>query len=471
MPRVEINGKIVDFPNDLTHEQLKKAVSSAASQIGQQGIAVPKPLEKAAEAITTPIRGFRGLGVGAQRLMSGINLPALAIPGSTPTPQNVATMASNFPLALERAAEATKKGYTPTKGERTGALLGETAAITGLTAPLAMLAPQRIAAQAALEGAMGGGVSALSDISETGRFFPKRTASMAALGAGLPLLKTKAAQDTMAKAAGMAGRIQSGVEQREGARLFKDPGAFLSPPESVAGAKLGASRAERGLKKIGQSVKETVSPEATESRKYVEKISEKYSLSRLGRSEPPTSSELLKAKQSLNKIIEATPLKQRETRAELFELKNKVDDVLEKSSPGEKSASREYARSALAGKFRKILPVTKSGDVSLTRTIGLPAVNDSLVASLGAAGVGIVQSPFLGGAAISGAGAINKAVQQAIKTPAGRQVVQSITRFLTEDKAKEYLKKAKKQNRSLSDEEQRKIARQMAVKDGWEIPE
>lgn len=436
---------------------------------------VPPFIQKIAQKITTPIRGFRGIGVGTQRLLQGIS-PNFMIPGGTPSIYDVGKMARNAPIALQRAAIATEPGYQAIPGERIGATLGEAAGYAGLTAPLAAIAPANIPIQSAIGATTGGALSAIGDISEEGKFYPGRTITNAAIGGLLPILASKNVKNVAAKTAGALGRIQSGVEQRFGERLYKSPGAFYSPSEKAAGEKLGAFRAGKGLKKIVQTAKEIVSPEAAEARKYIVDIEKQYALSKLGRAEPPTPSQLLKAKQSINKIIEVTPFKQRETRADLFELKNSISDVLEKSVPGEKSASAKYAMSALGAKFRKLLPVTKSGDISLTRTIGLPIMEPGTLKDLGILGAAplvAAQSPFLAGAAISTAGGIHKGIESVIKSPVGRQVTQSllqqVTKTLSTDKAKEYYREIRKENPDWSDKEIKNEIRKRSNKDGYTI--
>ena len=75
-----------------------------------------------------------------------------------------------------------------------------------------------------------------------------------------------------------------------------------------------------------------------------------------------------------------------------------------------------------------------------------------------------------------GAGVAARAIQDIGQSPAtiglvGSNAVRAIQKVLTESKAKQYLKQAKKENPGLSDEKTRKIAREKAIKDGWDIPE
>jgi hypothetical protein len=383
---------------------------------------------------------------------------------------DVAKVAQNTPLALERAAEAVKPGFQPLPGERVGSSVGEAVAYGGLTAPLASIAPARPLVQSLVGAATGGSMSALSDASEEGMFHPKRTVANAAVGGLLPLLSSEGLKTAGAKVAGALGKIQSGVPSKFGERLYKDPGAFLSPSENAAAKELVAFREGAGLKKVPESVKEIVSPEASEARSYVTKIAEQFELAKLGRAKPVTGSQLLKAKQSLKKIIEATPIKQSQARQELFELKEKITETLEKAAPGDRGESLKYSRSALASKFRKVLPVTAQGDISLTRTLFLPSIQDSFPAGAGTVVVGGLQSPFLGGSAISAAGGAHTLGQAVLKNPVSRQAIQSelqgVVKTLTKEKAKELIKQAP----GDTIEEKRTNARKMAKEQNYTWP-
>lgn len=439
----------------------------------ESGYKVPEIVKKTAQTLMTPVRGFRGIGVGTQKLLKNIPLRNI-VPGGAMTPTDVMNAIKNVPEALQRSAEATKPGFVPLPGEQTGAALGEMAGFGGLTAPLAAINPATTLGKTVYGALTAGGLSTAQDISEEGKISPLKTGINTAIGGGIPLVTSPTAKKLAGKLAGQFGKIQSGVPAASGERLFNDPGALFSPSEQKAAEKLVAFRERAGLKKVPETVKEIVSPEAGEARKYVQDISKQYALNKLGRAEPVTGSQLLKTKQSLNKIIEVTPLPQKETRAGLFELKNKVEQVLEKAAPGEKGESLEYARSALASKFRKLFPVTAKGDISLTRTVGVPAMQGGLLKDAGilaAAPLVVAQSPMLGGATIATAGGINKVIGDIAKNPIAKQVVssgiQQVLRELSPSKAKEYLKKALKDTKG-DVEKARILADERARKDGYD---
>ena len=63
MPRVDINGAVVDFPDNLSGDELNKAVASAAAQLGSPQAQPQKTLaEIGSSAISNIGRDFgRGL--------------------------------------------------------------------------------------------------------------------------------------------------------------------------------------------------------------------------------------------------------------------------------------------------------------------------------------------------------------------------------------------------------------------------
>jgi hypothetical protein len=118
---------------------------------------------KAAEVLATPVRGFRGIGVGAQRLMEGDQLGQ----------------------ALDRAAAATKPGFQPKEGERLGASAGEIAA----TAPMMVLTGGGGLMAQVLKGALSSGaLTAVMEASDRGDVEPIGIATSTALGGAIPLL-------------------------------------------------------------------------------------------------------------------------------------------------------------------------------------------------------------------------------------------------------------------------------------------
>lgn len=230
------------------------------------------------------------------------------------------------------------------------------------------------------------------------------------------LLKTKTVQKFLGDFVGRLGRIQSGVKKELGERLFQDPGAFFTKTLKNAGDELGAVRKEFGMV-IEKSVDDLIDPEISVSRKLV-----KDNLTKLNNGEALPAKDLLETTQGLDDIIEATHPRMRSKRAGLFGLKRFVQEQLGQIAGPERAAAKQYARSALASEFRQALPVTKSGDVSMMRTLGFPLLNSD-IGLIGGMAAGAAQSPFIGGLGISAAGGLNKLLQKRAAQTVGSQAI------------------------------------------------
>jgi len=147
----------LQVPDGATNEQIKAKLqqlappqqptpppSPLAQKVGQQLPGVVDPTATTGQgllqAATTPIRGLRGLAVGAERLTRGTGIIGRSIiPGAlTTTPsETFAKVAQQAPQALERAAEAVQPGFEPEDlREQVTSIAAETAAIGLFTAPL-----------------------------------------------------------------------------------------------------------------------------------------------------------------------------------------------------------------------------------------------------------------------------------------------------------------------------------------------
>lgn len=153
------------------------------------GIQIPDAVKSAAQLAYTPVRGTRSIGVGIEKLLSGINpLKFSGMPGTQLDINDVKTIIQNAEGALMSAADATQPGYVPQEGEKAGALIGEAAGAAGLTAPLAAMGATPLAA-AGVNAAIGGGLTALQQASEEGAISPGSVALNAGLGAAIPMIK------------------------------------------------------------------------------------------------------------------------------------------------------------------------------------------------------------------------------------------------------------------------------------------
>lgn len=200
---------------------------------------------------------------------------------------------------------------------------------------------------------------------------------------------------------GNLGRIQSGVKPEIGQRLFNQPEAYFSPSLSTSGKELGAVRSQMGMQST-PSIDEIIDTEATTARNTAKEMYEKL------QNKTFSSADLLKGAQSVDDVIEATPVKQVNKRRMLFGLKREFTDALNSVAPEERQKAAQYSKSAIADEFRKFFPVTKQGDVSVLRTLGLGAMGEGGRAA--AVIPSILQSPAIAGTGIASAGALYKAM-------------------------------------------------------------
>jgi DNA polymerase III sliding clamp (beta) subunit (PCNA family) len=125
--------------------------------------------QAASFAITAPSRGFKGLGVGLERLATG----------------------SAFEDAIYRASEATEPDFVPQEGEKAGAVIGAMvgdlplfAGLTAIAAPAASAAVSSVIARSAVQAGFGSGIiQGLNDMAARGEVDPADVAL--ATGSGL----------------------------------------------------------------------------------------------------------------------------------------------------------------------------------------------------------------------------------------------------------------------------------------------
>lgn len=346
MPIVDINGQEVEFPDDMAPEQLQQAVAQAAGQVGK----TPASWKTTAASFYRPVLEIGGAVGGA----------ALATP-LTPAGQ-VAAGGLGF-AGGRAAANLIDRGL-------------------GLKKPLNGL--KEIAAETASD--IGAGA-----VNEMG-------------GQVLKAIPSKATEAFLAKTAGVAGRIQSGVREKAGERLFRNPKALFAPSTESVGKELGLARDAAGMT-AKPTVNEIVDTEGSIARRVAKNV-----LSKIEDGEKPTAVELLKGKQAVNKLLEKLPFNQRNQRRLLSQAGQKLSDSLYDVAPEERKLAAKYAEAALGEEFKRFYPVTKTGDVSLTRTLFLPALS-SPGQALAAIPAVLGQSPALGGAAIASAGGAYKGLQ------------------------------------------------------------
>lgn len=201
---VSDNGRSLEFDQPSTPTGLPNINQpTTATPAPTGGINLPPMMQKAAQAIETPVRGFQGIGVGIEKLLAGINpIKFSGMPGTQLDIGDIQKIAANANDALQSAAAAMKPGYVPQQGEKLGAFLGGAGATAALTGPLMAAAgpalagavgaeaPLALAAtQGGVDAATAGGLTALQEASDKGIINPHSVGLNAAIAGAIPFAK------------------------------------------------------------------------------------------------------------------------------------------------------------------------------------------------------------------------------------------------------------------------------------------
>lgn len=131
----------------------------------------------------------------------------------------------------------------------------------------------------------------------------------------------------------------------------------------------------------------------------------------------PNAGDILKARRATDRIIAGTPWKDKQGLRNLYNQRQELNQLFEQASGKGAQASKDYARSALAANFRKLLPETQTGKISYVKSVLAPMAMRSL-------GAPVVSSPLMAGLATSGGSLAGQAIKN---NPAIRRaVLQSI---------------------------------------------
>ena len=200
--------------------------SQTIQRIGQElpGVVSPTATRGQAigQAITTPIRGVRGLAVGAERLTRGTGLARAALLPGTAQPSQFLQAAQQAPQALERAAAAVEPGFTPEDiRERVASDLATAAAVTLFTAPLGGVGATGRLAQAfkavpqfAKSALLGGSAAAITNAVDQGE--------IEAIDVGLGAFIGGAALPLIGGTVALTGRFTRSLTRLFGSGVLRD---------------------------------------------------------------------------------------------------------------------------------------------------------------------------------------------------------------------------------------------------------
>jgi hypothetical protein len=321
MPNVDINGTVVSFPDDMQPDQLKQAVSSAASKMGGHKPSLFESLKS---------RGKIGLEVAKQFGKYESN------------PQNLARMAGPYLPALGGAVgSAINPGMGSAIGAGLGSIAGNMASIYGgdKNAPTTP-------GSAAKEAMINTLVSGFPDTTQAGK---------------LAQLGRKGIAKTFEAVAGPKANVYEQA-MRQGLKTYTAP--------SMEEAEQGF---ENALTKEGigrPPVQNIYDPQLAQARDTAKSVMEKVRSGPLVKGISPVNpEEALRGKQAIDRIIAATPQGDKGALTEMYKDRDTLNDILSNVSGPLSDASKNYRQAIVKKSLMSPLRVTKAGKPSAFITI------------------------------------------------------------------------------------------------------
>lgn len=222
---------------------------------------------------------------------------------------------------------------------------------------------------------------------------------------------------------------------------------YGAPSKTEAGAAMGRIIDKLPGKSVAPTMAEhiasAITPESSAGNKFLVDIGK-----RIDDGELITARQALKAKQSLDDVIDTVPIWQTKRRANLFELKKTFDDVLSNQSGELKQASNDYRAAVLKDNLTKFLPVNKHGEysrlapmlTSLASTVGVGVgshkggTEGSILGGLAPLAAMVALSPGSLGAGATSIGVAKQAINAIGSNPAARQVLLQVLQKIREQK-------------------------------------
>jgi hypothetical protein len=401
MPKINIEGTVVSFPDSMNEQELQVAARKAYSQLKGNGAGKEQLNPTMGRSMYDKFgKWLPAAGAGVGGTVGGIGGTVFGLGvGGVPGGIGGAGLGGG-------AGEAARQLWARSVGAKSPETSGE--AIGGI----------------GTEAALGAGTQALT------------------LGAGAALKPLARPVVRAVRGAGKTGarfvEAVTGVKvpdvmqaARQGLKTYLAPS--LGKAEMIFG---------KALEKSGISpkppLKQIIDPQLSVARKIALKVGSKIE-GKLG----VTAEEALRAKQATDRIIDATPLKDRSTRRALFELRDSFTKALSSQSGDLSSASNIYRKAIVKSKLLNPIRITKQGQMS--------AVSPLLASTVGAGigyggedtgrGVGAglatlgATSPLLWGAGITGAADVARLATSPLARKTFAQVLaRQILKKLNDDK-------------------------------------
>lgn len=387
MPTIDVNGQLLDFPDNLTPEQLNQAVASAASQMSPTSASFIERLKN------LPTQAWNALKVPEQLSEKGLGL----IAGMTPefVPQSAVkrfagVMASPIvgpigPLAGEIAARMGKDTSAPTGNvvmdvaRGTPKVLAETARKT---------APAFVSRGSILAASAG---PVIKGLGTPVKYIGKKAASAIEGYQNIP-------KGTLAEA-------------------YRDPSVYLDKGAAVAGKAYREAKEAAGVGKEGL-FGEIKNLKDVSNIKLESVVNRALELAKDGKLNPSSA-------QSARKAVDEMYRSKAYSKEAVLELRQFFDSIV-KGDAGLAKADIAYQRAIKADALRQLFPLNKGGGGSPFRIFAsnglakIPIVGKPLAFVTG--------SPALAGVTSAGAGMIGRSATDPMQRIGTSALLKAISR-------------------------------------------
>lgn len=262
-----------------------------------------------------------------------------------------------------------------------------------------------------------------------------------------------------------AGSFVSGAKPQDLMQAYDQGlvGTYGAPSMEKAGNIFEGAAQKAGVNTT-PTLEATLDPQLTQARSKAFEVGQK-----MQKGEALTPQEALEARQAVDRITAATPVKDRKTLSALGDLRKQFQDALSQVSPELQDASKTYRQAIVKKNLSVPVPVNKGGTPNrLTSSLfGIGgaltgASQHSLEVPLAAATGLFATSPLAQGVGAAISGDATRAAGSILKSPLGARMVSAVVgnKLTDRSKALEYMKKANND---------RSKARELAKADGWTL--
>lgn len=239
------------------------------------------------------------------------------------------------------------------------------------------------------------------------------------------------------KVAAKIGEMMTGVKAKD-LEQAADQGlsTYSAPSMEKAQDIFGDAMAQEGIPSR-PPLKQVIDPALSTARKVALQVGDK-----LEKGLDITAEEALRGRQAVDRIYNATPLRDRVTRGNLADIRTSFDAALSDKSGALADASTKYRQAIVKSNILNPFRITKQGQYSavapmiatLAATAGVGSGHKE-GSALGGLGYLAASSPMLAGLAATTGGSAGQAINSLAQNPAARQVLMQLLEKLNQGKS------------------------------------